>query len=82
MQKSMTSAWSSTSAASWVRNEGILLIMWRMNLQEQVVTTMLAAKDSWSSSVTVGNRESAEPETRRVEKIEKKIEKIGLEKED
>ncbi len=30
----------------------ILLILWRMNLQERVVAVMLAAKDNRSSSVT------------------------------
>ncbi len=44
----MTRAWTRTCAAYWLRNGRILLMLWRVNLQEQVV----AVKDSWSFSVT------------------------------
>ncbi len=46
----MTRVWTRTHAAFWVRN-GYILLLWRINLQERVVTAM-TVKDSWSSSVT------------------------------
>ncbi len=49
----MNRAWTRTCASSWVRNGRILLMLWRINLQEQVVAAMLATKDFWSSSVTL-----------------------------
>ena len=47
----MTKAWTRTCVAFWVSNRRVLLMMPNTNLQEQVVTVMLAAQDSWSSSV-------------------------------
>lgn len=38
-----------------VRNGRILRMLWRMNLQQRVVTAMFAVKDSGSSSVTPGS---------------------------
>lgn len=42
----VTRAWTRTFAAFWLRNGGILQMFWRLNPHKQVVSEMLAVKDS------------------------------------